>query len=151
VTPELTEGQDHDSDRLAISQREDWLVITAYSNIVILYGEGTKMSYALITALIFTLVAIVHGWMGGADWPPLYFHQCLVGWPCRCCPASDLGLLAERLATASTAQPCGDRSFRTLSHQPFLWPTNGNWPKSINGIGARALTCGLLRRRPKTS
>ena len=62
MTPELTEGQDHDSDRLAISQREDWLVITAYSNIVILYGEGTKMSYALITALIFTLVAIVHGW-----------------------------------------------------------------------------------------
>ena len=58
----FTEGQDHDSDRLAISQREDWLVITAYSNIVILYGEGTKMSYALITALIVTLVAIVHGW-----------------------------------------------------------------------------------------
>jgi hypothetical protein len=43
--------------------------------------------------------------MGGADWPPLHFHECLVGWPCRCCPASDLGLLAERLAKASTAQP----------------------------------------------
>lgn len=54
--------------------------------------------------------------MDGADWPPLHFHECLVGWPCRCCPASDLGLLAERLAKASTAQPCGDRSLRTLSH-----------------------------------
>ena len=59
------------------------------------------MPYALITALIFALVAIMHGWRIFKGWTVqigLRFHDCFVGRSCHCCAARDLGLFAERLA-----------------------------------------------------
>jgi hypothetical protein len=55
------------------------------------------MSYAIITALIFVLVALVHGYRIYEEWPvqigpPLHFHDCIVGRPGRFCAVSDLGL-----------------------------------------------------------
>ena len=60
------------------------------------------MSYALITSLIFAIVAIMHGWRIYNRWAvqtgaPLHFHECVVGWPCRSCAAGDLGFLADPL------------------------------------------------------
>jgi hypothetical protein len=56
-------------------------------------------SYAAVSALIFAVVAIMHvvrlvnRWSVGIG-PYQRLHECIVGWPCRCGPARNLGLHA---------------------------------------------------------
>jgi hypothetical protein len=81
------------------------------------------MPYALITALIFALVAIAHGWRIFKGWtvqigPTFRLHDCFVGRPCRCCAARDLGVFAERLARVA---PSALKSARCP-----LWVNNGH-------------------------
>jgi hypothetical protein len=49
--------------------------------------------------------------MVSRDWAIQRFHECIVGWPCRCGPARNLGLRAIRLMTAPicSGQPSGIR------------------------------------------
>lgn len=77
------------------------------------YEGADKMPYPLITALIFALVAILHGWRifkgwDRADWTPFRVHDCFVGRPYRGCAARGLGLFAEHLARAATS-PLGSQ------------------------------------------
>ena len=64
------------------------------------------MPYALITALILAIVAILHGWRIFKGWTvqigPHSISLAVCGWPCRCCAARDLGLFAEHLGRAAT-------------------------------------------------
>jgi hypothetical protein len=50
------------------------------------------MSYAVVTALIFALVAIVHGYRIYEEWPVQIGPHSIVDRSCRFCAVSDLGL-----------------------------------------------------------
>ena len=49
--------------------------------------------------------------MVSCDWAAQHIHECIVGWPCRCCPARNLGLHAIKLMAGKRRgedmfQPC---------------------------------------------
>jgi len=57
-------------------------------------------SYAALSALIFAVVDArpkANQSMVSGDWAVERIHECIVGCPCCCCPARNLGLQAIRL------------------------------------------------------
>jgi hypothetical protein len=77
-------------------------------------------SYAVVSALIFALVAIAHEPVDSGDWAIQRVDEYIVGCPCRFYSARDLGLYAITAVAASHRNATGVSSTDVQRVAPLL-------------------------------